>query len=51
MRSLDGMGRASVAGMQLFRCQIGLDGHSFGHACIIHQLYGFDITGLSVRID
>src|SRR5215471_17635029 len=43
MRSLDRMGCASVAGMQLFRCQFGLDGHSFRHACIIHQLYGFDM--------
>jgi tetratricopeptide (TPR) repeat protein len=45
VRSLDGMGCASIAGVQLFRCQVGLDGHSFRHACIIQQLYGFDMIG------
>ena len=45
MRALDGMGCAAVAGMQLFRCEFGLDGYSFRHACSIHHLNGFDMIG------
>jgi hypothetical protein len=48
MGSLDGMGGAAVAGTQLFRCQFGLDGHSFGHALSIHHQNGFDIRRCSL---
>ncbi len=44
MRSLDGIGRASVAFVQLCCCQIGRECDSFGHASILHYLNGFDIS-------
>jgi hypothetical protein len=34
--------------MKLFRCQFGLDCHSFGHTFSIHHLNGFDTSRLGL---